>query len=376
MALAKGATVRLHGLQARSELNDRVGTIVLYDESKKRYAVKLDDVQAPILLKPANLQPVGIDDGGSSARRVRLQALTADAAAQHALKVEAAAYTETIHAAKSRAEVDDDTWDRVVEIQALVQRACNSCNVDFPALQLECLQVDDRACWSRTSVEYAHFLLGRLTAAVRRACQKPSASPSRVLKLHACGGANSDPSATPCSRRPYSRRKVRSRMRTPTRCCASLQTAARLSTVGPSGLTSRRATRCTASWRSRGTPRHTRGWMRRARRWPQRPPPAAAAAARVWELRVRMTRVWPQRGDPCSASCSGYRWHGRHMGRHPAHGLDAWYCCIWDESDDMMQIRVVVAHSCSIKYCSSALQAQSRFLLYRHRYCTQSYMIV
>ena len=305
MALAKGATVRLHGLQARSELNDRVGTIVLYDESKKRYAVKLDDVQAPILLKPANLQPVGIDDGGSSARRVRLQALTADAADQHALKVEAAAYTETIHAAKSRAEVDDDTWDRVVEIQALVQRACNSCNVDFPALQLECLQVDDRACWSRTSVEYAHFLLGQADSSGAPRLSEAKRLAKRVLKLHACGGANSDQcrdallaTAVLAAEGPFSQADADALLRVAPDSCPALNSGTVWADIKARDKMHRELEE---SW---DTETHARLDAKGAAMAAAAAAGGGGGGASVGAAGANDSSVATERGDPCSASCS------------------------------------------------------------------------
>jgi hypothetical protein len=63
---AAGKVVRLFGLKTKPELNNAVGTIVLYDRAKDRYAVKVhkqqDDGAAPLLLKASNLLPVDADN--------------------------------------------------------------------------------------------------------------------------------------------------------------------------------------------------------------------------------------------------------------------------------------------------------------------------
>lgn len=54
--LACGARVRLHGLSSRGDLNNLVGTIEFYDESRGRYAVSVPEAgAAPLLLKGVNL---------------------------------------------------------------------------------------------------------------------------------------------------------------------------------------------------------------------------------------------------------------------------------------------------------------------------------
>lgn len=210
-----GGTVRLHDLIARPELNGRTGTVVLFDEAKKRYAIRLTDANpedGQLLLKPANLEAVvdaafdvtGAADlaarEGVSGRRERLAALIDHSASQHSLKEEAATHMPVVAAAKSRADLPDDVWDRVVDIQRLVQAACNACNAGFPALQFEAIQADDAATWSRASVEYAHYLLGQpeeeegssTTAATPIAKLPPVGEAQRlakrVLAIHACEG--------------------------------------------------------------------------------------------------------------------------------------------------------------------------------------------
>ena len=53
--LPSGSTVRLHGLNARPELNGLVGTVGDFVEAKGRYAVRLLDRNESILLRPVNL---------------------------------------------------------------------------------------------------------------------------------------------------------------------------------------------------------------------------------------------------------------------------------------------------------------------------------
>lgn len=52
--LKKGDTVRVTGLASRPELNDQIGTIERFNNSKGRFAVRLPD-GASVLLKPHNL---------------------------------------------------------------------------------------------------------------------------------------------------------------------------------------------------------------------------------------------------------------------------------------------------------------------------------
>ena len=172
--LNPGSTVRLQDLTARPELNGLTGVLGGFDESKGRYAVRLlQRNNESILLKPANLEAVMdgaydsaaaeslADEKGAAGRSARLQALVQKAAEQHALKEEAASYSAAISAASSRADIPEDTWDRVVELQRLVQVTCNACGIGYPALIKECVEADDALTWSRASVMHAHYLLGQ-----------------------------------------------------------------------------------------------------------------------------------------------------------------------------------------------------------------------
>ena len=221
--IADGATVRLHGLVGKPELNGRSGTVIKFDQSRHRYAVAVVDAPDAILVKPANVQLV-LDGAyssskaselasmeGATGREARLAALMQHSASLHQLKEEGATHAEAVARATSRATLADDVWDRVVEIQRLVTVATRACDDGFPALASEALAADDPLMWSRASVEYAHYLLGQPPkqesedAAAARGSQKqqqqqqqppppPPIPPSslgkrlakRVLKVHAC----------------------------------------------------------------------------------------------------------------------------------------------------------------------------------------------
>lgn len=199
-----GDRVRLHGLLAAPALNGRLGTVQLFDNAKGRYGVRLSDAatgSAPLLVRPSNMEAVfdaaynaaaAVElaaKGGEAGRKERLSELVRQSATQHALKEEGSSHAAAVAAASSRAELDEDVWDRVVEIQRLVQSTCNACDAGFPALQLESIEADDALTWSRASVEYAHYLLGQApkdegTSGVDEAKRVAK----RVLQIHACTG--------------------------------------------------------------------------------------------------------------------------------------------------------------------------------------------
>lgn len=69
-SLSPGDRITVAGLNARPELNGRGGVVGVFDPSKGRYAVTLDNEDAPMLLKPGNLkrvQPSAGGDGGGQA---------------------------------------------------------------------------------------------------------------------------------------------------------------------------------------------------------------------------------------------------------------------------------------------------------------------
>ena len=209
--LPSGSTVRLHGLNARPELNGLVGQLGDFHEAKGRYAVRLLERNEAILLRPVNLEAIVdgaydaaaaaslAEEQGAAGRSARLAALMQKSATQHELKEEAATYAAAISAASSRADIAEDTWDRVVELQRLVQVTCNACGVGFPALQRECVEADDALTWSRASVAYAHYLLGQPSSTSAETTEERACTPmdearrlaQRVLRVHAC-------SAQPC----------------------------------------------------------------------------------------------------------------------------------------------------------------------------------
>ena len=57
-----GKQVKIHGLQAKPELNGRVGLAASYNDTTGRYNVKLPDGSA-IALQPKNLEPVTVRGG-------------------------------------------------------------------------------------------------------------------------------------------------------------------------------------------------------------------------------------------------------------------------------------------------------------------------
>jgi hypothetical protein len=197
-ALALNSTVRLGGLTSRPELNGKAGIIELFDTRKGRYAVRLPDGAGTMLFKPSNLEPVvdgafvpGTSDACTTPeeRRERIAALVRHAQTQHDLKQEAAAFVTTVTSAQSRAEVPDDVWDRVVEIQRIVQSSCNACDAGFPAALDEARAADDLPSWSLAAVEYAHYLLGQpeQPGADCRPIDKAKRLAGNAMKLHACG---------------------------------------------------------------------------------------------------------------------------------------------------------------------------------------------
>jgi len=202
--------VRLSGLIGRPELNGLCGSILLFDEAKGRYAVKLDKGETePILIRRDCLL---LEMDSNETRAARRATLVAHAARQHALKIEATTYASQIGMAQSRAEVPDDIWDKVVEVQREVQVACNACDAEFPTLLLEAIQADDASCWSHSAVEYSFYLLGQ----VRRSSDTSSPEPptegkrlaTRVLRIHGCGGRCRDAmlaSAVQAAEGPFSR---------------------------------------------------------------------------------------------------------------------------------------------------------------------------
>ena len=67
--LKRGDRVRIHGLNARPELNDTHGTILSFHEDKGRFAVMLETTKEKILLKPANLTGVAPEPKKADAPR-------------------------------------------------------------------------------------------------------------------------------------------------------------------------------------------------------------------------------------------------------------------------------------------------------------------
>lgn len=67
-SLSQGASVVVHGLEGRPELNGQPGVVGKYDEAKGRYAVQLGGGGAPMLLKAENLLPC--DAHGASEGRL------------------------------------------------------------------------------------------------------------------------------------------------------------------------------------------------------------------------------------------------------------------------------------------------------------------
>ena len=189
--LVASQRVRLSGLVSRPELNGVCGSVLRHDQAKGRYAIKLDNGSESILAKRENLI-LELDAGSRAARRATL---SAHVARQHTLQIEGSTHVSAVAAAKSRSELSDEVWDRVVEIQREVQVCCNACESEFPALMLEAIQADDAACWSRTSVIYAHYLLGQVRGAgVASSSSKMEPSmegkrlATRVLQIHGCQG--------------------------------------------------------------------------------------------------------------------------------------------------------------------------------------------
>lgn len=210
-SLKTGVSVRVSGLSAKPELNGKTGVITEFDEKTGRFAVRMlitsDDGKsqvASVLIKPERLEPIidaAFDVKGavaleSASGRSKLEVLMRQSSELHALKTEAASHSATVAAAKSRSDLPDDVWDRVCDIQRCVQAATNACSHGFPALQLEAITADDAALWSRTSIMYAHYLLGQPVAAdagsgsahEAPAAQDPKRICKQVLKIHACEG--------------------------------------------------------------------------------------------------------------------------------------------------------------------------------------------
>ena len=52
-----GSRVLVSGLKSRPELNDKAATVIQWHAAKGRYAVRIDGVDEPLLLKPENLTP-------------------------------------------------------------------------------------------------------------------------------------------------------------------------------------------------------------------------------------------------------------------------------------------------------------------------------
>ena len=61
-ALKPNEAVRIHGLQARPELNGLIGRVVNFEKTKGRYAVEIPGHENKILLKLANLQLQSVED--------------------------------------------------------------------------------------------------------------------------------------------------------------------------------------------------------------------------------------------------------------------------------------------------------------------------
>ena len=57
-----GKQVKIHGLQAKPELNGRVGLAASYDDATGRYNVQLSDGSV-LALQPKNLEPVTVRGG-------------------------------------------------------------------------------------------------------------------------------------------------------------------------------------------------------------------------------------------------------------------------------------------------------------------------
>lgn len=189
--LISSQRVKISGLVGRLELNGVCGTVVHFDEAKGRYAIRLDEQSESVLIKRENLL---LEQNASGSRAERRATLTAHVARQHELKVEGATHMAAVMAASSRSELSDDVWDRVVEIQRETQVACNACNSEYPALQLEAIEADAAVCWSHTAVDHAYYLLGQVSApeVASSAAIEPAVEAkrlaNRVLKLHRCAG--------------------------------------------------------------------------------------------------------------------------------------------------------------------------------------------
>ena len=181
-----GTSVSIFGLTGRTELNGQTGVVVKLVEAKQRYAVKLET--ETVLVKEANLKPVeaasATPASSAETRRRKREKLAKRAAELHALKEEATTHSTAVYQAKSRADLADSVWDRVVEIQQQCQKLTNACSAGFPELQAAAIEADDAQCWSDTSAQYAHFLLGQPGWEGQKLEAQSLAA--RLLKMHAC----------------------------------------------------------------------------------------------------------------------------------------------------------------------------------------------
>lgn len=201
--LAPLQRVEVRGLTGRPELNGRHGGVLRHDTASQRFAVLLDDGPSePVLVKRANLEPrdngaasmpaaerlceraVALAETPAEARRARRELATQCAARLHAWRLEAAAHGAAVERARSRSEVADDVWDRVVELQQSCQRARNRCQAIWPEILAEAVEADDAGCWSRSACRYARFLSAEGSAECAREGKRLA---GRVLDVHACG---------------------------------------------------------------------------------------------------------------------------------------------------------------------------------------------
>lgn len=205
-SLQPGTRVRISGLVSKPELNGKTGTVTNFDENTSRFAVRMlvvgedgSDQYASVLIKPERLERIidaaydikGAAELDSASGREKLEVFMRHSSELHALKTEAASHSAKVAAARSRDDLEDDVWDRVCDIQRLVQASTNACSRGFPALQQEAIALDDAALWSRTSVMFAHYLLGQPSSAIdggSDAAQDPKRLCKQVLKIHACNG--------------------------------------------------------------------------------------------------------------------------------------------------------------------------------------------
>ena len=144
LSLQPGTRVRVSGLVSKPELNGKTGTISDFDEKTGRFAVRMlvagedgTGQSASVLIKPERLEPIidaaydikGAAALDSASGREKLEVFMRHSSELHALKTEAASHSAKVAAAQSRDDLEDDVWDRVCDIQRLVQASTNACSV-------------------------------------------------------------------------------------------------------------------------------------------------------------------------------------------------------------------------------------------------------